>query len=152
MVVLENADSFKAYLSRTPPGCQAVLNIPSPTITAFGLVGKKVGLWCYCPQRLPWWKVGSLQDVMEDKYPKWEIATYDALMTVSGVGNGTGYLPWYTLYQAVGGSESLGMDLVVVTAALLLPLLLKGVSDSANPAAYWVISQIHCQRREGYMD
>lgn len=98
-------------------------------------------------------KVDGLQDVLEDKYPKWEIATYDTPKDcLTAVENGTADCAMVSSIKLSADRNLLGMNLVVVDGSTAVAPVYIGVSDNANPLLAQVLSKSIAKAGEGAMD
>ena len=122
---------------------------------SFSLVGKKdEPLNLSSHQRIAMVeKVDGLQDVLEDKYPKWEIATYDTPKDcLTAVENGTADCAMVSSIKLSADRNLLGMNLVVVDGSTAVAPVYIGVSDNANPLLAQVLSKSIAKAGEGAMD
>ncbi|MFR2692998.1 MAG: hypothetical protein ACLTBV_20830 [Enterocloster bolteae] len=122
---------------------------------SFSLVGKKdEPLNLSSHQRIAMVeKVDGLQDVLEDKYPKWEIATYDTPKDcLTAVENGTADCAMVSSIKLSADRNLLGMNLVVVDGSTAVVPVYIGVSDNANPLLAQVLSKSIAKAGEGAMD
>ena len=122
---------------------------------SFSLVGKKdepLNLSSY--QRIAMVeKVDGLQEVLEDKYPKWEIVTYDTPKDcLTAVENGNADCAMVSSIKLSADRNLLGMNLVVVDGSTAVSPVYIGVSESANPLLAQVLSKSIAKAGEGAMD
>ena len=95
-------------------------------------------------------KVDGLQEVLEDKYPKWEIVTYDTPKDcLTAVENGNADCAMVSSIKLSADRNLLGMNLVVVDGSTAVFTCLHR-SLGKVPIPCWPrSSQIHCKGGEG---
>lgn len=152
----ENAQIRLSIFKQKRGGMSGSLKYTIPYYNcSFSLVGKKdEPLNLSSHQRIAMVeKVDGLQDVLEDKYPKWEIATYDTPKDcLTAVENGTADCAMVSSIKLSADRNLLGMNLVVVDGSTAVVPVYIGVSDNANPLLAQVLSKSIAKAGEGAMD
>lgn len=152
----ENAQIRLSVFKQKRSGMSGSLKYTIPYYNcSFSLVGKKdepLNLSSY--QRIAMVeKVDGLQEVLEDKYPKWEIVTYDTPKDcLTAVENGNADCAMVSSIKLSADRNLLGMNLVVVDGSTAVSPVYIGVSESANPLLAQVLSKSIAKAGEGAMD
>ncbi len=98
-------------------------------------------------------KVNGLKEVLEDKYPNWEIVAYETPKDcLNAVEEGNADCAMVSAIKLSADRNLLGMNLVVVDGSTAAAPVYIGVSENASPLLAQVLSKSIAKAGEGAMD
>lgn len=98
-------------------------------------------------------KVEGLQDVLKNKYPQWEIVTYNTLQEcLKAVETGTADCAMVSSLKISADRNVMGANLLVVDGSTAAISVYMGVSEDADPMLVQVLSKTIARAGEAPMD
>lgn len=98
-------------------------------------------------------KIEGLRDVLREKYPQWEILTYDTpVECLKAVENGSADCAMVSSLKLSADRNMMGASLLVIDGSTAATSVYMGVSESADPRLVQILSKSIAKAGESPMD